>query len=414
MTTDKRARTLAVDAQGRIATISRVPEDGAASNIKVAAFSPDGTPLWTREISGSGNGWDSSAALAFLADGSLAVVGYGRMTGATTGYITARLDASGNVMWVRELTSAGGYAIAEAIETGTDLSIIVSGVGDVGGSADAILTAKYDANGNLLWQRTHAPRATGISHAFGLVVDSNGNVTVCGDPEPSASISISTLIASYDSAGGDRWASELVEAVGSYASALTLGAADQPVLMRVVAEPSNRVRLSAFAADGTTAWTTTATPPDGSNEFGFALATMDDGRIAVTGGRSAGGGQVDLLTMSFDLDGALLWRRALPAAIAGAAYGWSVAAGRGNSILVAATSADGSSSEDAWLLEYSASGSLNWTRTYDDGAREGGYDVLRDGEGSVIVAGTRVSPQSTYSQFVVKYRDDQYHADGFE
>lgn len=414
VTTDKRAFSLDVDAQGQVAMISRVPLDGAASNIKVAKFAADGTPLWTREINGSGNGWDSGRALRFLADGSLAVVGFGRMTGDLTGYITARLDAAGNVLWVRELTSASGYAAADAIEIGNNSSIVVSGVGDGGsGMRDGILTAKYDVDGNLLWQRTYAPQDTNISLAMGLVVDAAGNVTVCGDPDSTAFVPSSTLIASYDSVGSNRWASVVQENVGSYASALTLSASDQPVLMRILSDTQASVRLSAFNSNGTRAWTTTATPPAGVSEFGFALATLSDGHFAVTGGSSDATG-TDLLILNFGADGALLWRRSLAGPIPGSDYGWSAAAGRDGAVLVAATSSADSASEDARLLEYSAGGALNFSRSYDDGAREGGYDVVRDAEGSIILAGTRDSGASTYTQFLVKYRDDQYLGDGFE
>jgi hypothetical protein len=413
--TDKRHATLDVAADGDIAVVTRatwVPDND--SDIRVARYSPSGSLRWVRDIDGLGHGFDSPAALRFLADGSLVVAGYGRMAdGSSTGGVVARLAIDGSVIWQREFGSTSGYATVDALGVDGQGGLVVAGVAHGGG--DGLVTTRLDINGNLLWQRTYAPESRGLIKVSGLVVEANGATTVVAPTEASVAAS-SAWIASYDITGGPRW-SRVIENPGGR-DALLSGIAAGRTLMATSIDEDNvtKVRIEAFGPDGATAYEATLTPPDGMSDRLWAAGALEDGGFALVGSSYASpfATEYAVLVMRFAHDGTLRWRRTQFGGVAGRAYGWDVSPGRGNSLLVAATSADESTDQDSMLLELSADGRLNWRRIWDGGGRESATDVRLGADGAVIAAGVRDGNSSVRGSFVLSYRDDGIAADGFE
>ena len=171
----------------------------------VRRYGPDGTELWTRQFGTSGI--DEALAVTIIPAGLYIA---GRTTGAFPGQdsgspgtddaFIARFDEDGNQWWTRQFGTAGpdrAYGIAAdpggAYVAGYTQGALVSPAA----GTDAFLR-KYDDRGNVLWTRqiTSAGSANDIAYA---VTVGYSEVYVCGDT--------AGIFAGQNRAGGaDAWA----------------------------------------------------------------------------------------------------------------------------------------------------------------------------------------------------------------
>jgi hypothetical protein len=173
---------------------------------------------WGRGISGNGVIWNSSTADAA---GNVYTAGYfsgtadfdpGPNTANRTavGYSDAfisKLDASGNYVWVIQLSGSGGANIND-VEVDAQGNIYVIGGGSGGidfdpgpgvvNPAGSGFVAKYDPDGNLIW----VSRATG---GMALAIDANDNVYVTGHGVQVSQYANDAYIAKLSSTGALLW-----------------------------------------------------------------------------------------------------------------------------------------------------------------------------------------------------------------
>ena len=129
----------------------------------------NGTLLWERTWGGPAS--DQSLAVATAPDGSAYIAGTTTSFGpSSSGLFVVKFDALGNLVWQRILDGAEGNGVA----VGPDGSVYAAGTTprpDVIGNFD-IIALKMTSAGNLVWQRTYAS---------GEVVDPRGGMTVASD-----------------------------------------------------------------------------------------------------------------------------------------------------------------------------------------------------------------------------------------
>lgn len=203
-------QTVALDATGGVhwggyynptnVTIGGVnlPSGGGADGF-IAKFTPAGAPVWTRGLHGPG--LDRVLRLAVDAAGNVFAFGdfdtaadYGTgvitpSSGGTTTGLLLKLNASGAVLWAREVgggagsfagygalaTDAAGNAYVAHHFTGTNLlgSPPAVSLGNTDG-----LVVKFAANGSFLWAQTLG--SPGSEFVNGLLLDTNFNLHVAG------------------------------------------------------------------------------------------------------------------------------------------------------------------------------------------------------------------------------------------
>jgi hypothetical protein len=127
-----------------------------------------------------------------------------------------------------------------------------------------------------------------------------------------------------------------------------------------------------------------------------SVSVAADGSVYVAGVTADGGG--DAVLLKFDPDGNLLWERAWGGADFESAG--AVAAHSDGSVYVAGRATSfGPSSAGVFVLKFDSLGNLVWQRLFDDAA---GFEALAvSPEGSVYAAGSRMRPDSNFSQFDV-------------
>ncbi|HET6582615.1 MAG TPA: hypothetical protein VFG69_04195, partial [Nannocystaceae bacterium] len=121
---------------------------GVLSNdMWIRIFAPDGTPLETITEHGTTDMHDEAADVAFVADGSIVVVGF--IDYATEGFATGdcyvtRIAADGTHMWT-DVYDGPAHEVdkALAVELTADFSAIVTGYETVPGQARDVWIRRY-------------------------------------------------------------------------------------------------------------------------------------------------------------------------------------------------------------------------------------------------------------------------------
>ncbi|MFA6434860.1 MAG: hypothetical protein WCW52_09210 [Elusimicrobiales bacterium] len=165
---------LAADAEGGVfvAGNSGTPTPGRAAAF-LGKYDTDGTRLWHRDLSSTGDTYGEDVAVD--AGGEAYLTGHtnGSFAGQNTqgGFdiFTAKYDADGSQLWLRQGGSAGpdyAYSAAPDPEGG----IFVSGISTIkdasGAERNEAFLIKYDADGTLIWNRRLGP--AGAYAAYGV------------------------------------------------------------------------------------------------------------------------------------------------------------------------------------------------------------------------------------------------------
>jgi hypothetical protein len=183
--------SVAVDGSGN-AYISGVTEGSLGGPIAgiadafLAKYDTSGVLLWTRQL-GTG-GWDETNSVAIDSSGNAYISGYtsdslgGPYAGGGADAFLAKYDASGVLLWKRQLgTSGGDGSNSVAIDSSGNAYISGSTEGSLGspnaGGYDAFL-AKYDASGSLLW--TCQLGTSDYDQSYSVAIDGSGNAYISG------------------------------------------------------------------------------------------------------------------------------------------------------------------------------------------------------------------------------------------
>lgn len=179
----------------------------SANNLFIAKYDNAGIVQWSRTATGAGSGAINHYATGITTDAGNNVYFTGNFIASTltigsitvtkkggtsaTDFLVAKLDASGNAMWVQN--GGGGTALGTGIARDNSGDIYVTGYFDgmncvfgndtvknknTGGNNEDIFVAKYSSNGNLGWATGAGANFRDISN--GIAVDQSGNAHITG------------------------------------------------------------------------------------------------------------------------------------------------------------------------------------------------------------------------------------------
>lgn len=304
-----------------------------------------------------------------------------------------KLPTNTALAWVQDTAHRGNdIAIDNAgnlYVTGTAFNWIINDPNTFTG--DDIWIAKYDRNGNLLWQEEWGTSNT--DSAEGITVDSAGNVyltgSTAGDLNGTNAGGDDAWLAKYDTHGNRLW----MEQLGSNGKDLSVDVTlDEAGNLYIAGDtdgdfgsPTAGARdplLAKYNTDGDLLWRATWKRSAAETLTGI---TVDSGDNVYITGHTRG----DVWLAKYNQHGSRLWERDLGATMTGSA---GIAADRfGNLYLTGytygsiATTNQGQS--DVWLAKYNSNGDRDWLQQFGTDASDNSDDITVDDSGNIYLTG---------------------------
>ncbi|HRZ45991.1 MAG TPA: immunoglobulin domain-containing protein [Candidatus Paceibacterota bacterium] len=262
---------LAVDASGNVFVTGLTEGLPAVPTLcTTVKYSPEGVPLWTRQVE---SGFSGGMALAVDAGGNVVVTCQNPWDGTPSDILTIKYSDAGNLLWTRRYNGPGNTddgPTPRALATDADGNVVVTGRS--GGNA---VTIKYSSAGVLQWTRLYSMSVAAMA------LDSSGNVVATGMRDNDyATIKYSSagmpLWTNYYNGPGNEW---------DRACAVAVDASDN-VYVTGESDGSNRLFDCAtikYSRAGVPLWTNRYDGPENWLDQARALAVDASGNVFVTG-----------------------------------------------------------------------------------------------------------------------------------
>lgn len=336
-----------------------------------------GPPYWFSLLYPASN---SANAFSVAVDGSGNVYAFGQSddTGRTA-FQLAKYNTSGTLQWQVYLGSASSYVAGRGMVVDSSGNIYVCGYSGYRGTNDFII-AKYDTSGTLQWQKYSDSSTSDV--ALSMSIDSSNNIYVCGWTNSPGVQSFEVI--KYDSAGTILWQKYLYDGVGAIARGVTVDSSGNVYAIGDSQASGNfGIQIAKYDSSGTLQWQrylqdNTIT----YSSIGNAIAVDSSGNCYLCGYTSITGNN-NFVVAKLNTSGSLQWQRNFGGGNDDYAYGIKVdssgyvyVAGRGQSAGV----------NGFQIVKYDNSGNIQWQRRFSS-SNEVCYWLDLDTSGNYYVTG---------------------------
>jgi hypothetical protein len=344
---------------------------------------------WDVAYGGASKDW--AYAMTGTYDGGLCTAGRTASKGAGLEDLwLVKVDGEGRLMWEK---SFGGPAIdrGRAIVETPEHDLIVAGATESNGAGEFDVWAmKFDAEGNLLWERYFGGTAT--DWASGAVVTSDGGVALAAYTQDESGGPYDFWVIKLNSDGELLWQRRYGGAATDWSNAIA-ETADNGLV--VVGHTESKGAGGAdfwvlkLDADGEPLWDRTF---GGTTlDYASAVTTTGEGDIVVAGmTQQADGGGFDIKVLKLTDSGETVWEQGF----GGLKNDWVravIPTRDGNYALAGYTDSQGAGLYDVWLLKLSADGQIMSERTYGYAGNEWARALVELPDGGLALAGDTYS-----------------------
>ncbi|RIA56570.1 hypothetical protein [Dichotomicrobium thermohalophilum] len=270
--------------------------------------------------------------------------------------LVARFDTNGELLWQKTYGGAqndGARAIAPLAEGG----FVVAG-SKGGEEDDDVWVIALDGNGDKLWDRSHG--TSGEDGAVSITQSADGGFAVAGYSQRPGLSNFDNWVIRLDPRGEIIWQRHFARGIfsaGTAISAAPEGGFFVAGISQVRTPRDSKSWVIRLAEDGKTLWKQLSQNA-GSNEAWGAAVTPDGGLVVVSAAQYGGLGESDARLVRFTPDGEIVWSRI----IGGRAWErpTAVITTRDGGILVTGyTTGRGAGYQDVWVIRLDGEGRLN-------------------------------------------------------
>ena len=404
------ALDIAVDGAGNV-YVTGQSDQGAGHEMDYVTIKYDsaGAQQWVAKYDGPAHAGDGANALDLDGAGNVYVTGTSS-DGTYGDYATVKYDNNGGELWVRRYNGDGNgtdHAMCIAVDPSGNAYVTGMSAG-AGTSDDDIATIKYSSSGTELWVRRYNGPGDDNDEAFGIALDSSGNVYVGG-----ACTGIGT---DFDFCT-IKYRPTLEEWVASYNGP----ASDLDGAKSIAVDSSGNVLVTGFSegsgtgfdyytikydSSGNKLWEARYNGPGNSDDEANALAVDSSGNVYVTGRSIDSSTGYDYATIKYDSNGNQLWVARYNGPGDGTDWPLSLAVDSSGSVYVTGSIHYGGTTGTVFgTLKYDSNGNQEWVAMYNDsaGGSDNGVDIAVDSLGNVYVTGFSAGIGSKGDYATIKY-----------
>lgn len=341
-------------------------ESQPEGNFFTIKIGPGGQILWQNREQAAMYAVEYGMNIAFDNSGNVIVSGL-KWNGNDMDIRLIKYSTDGTKLWDTTFDNgAEGLEIPNAMATGADGSIYISGIAWSGNSVD-YLTLKYNSNGVEQWHKTENPSGSETwNEATGIAVDADNNVVVTGySPNQDGWLNYHTI--KYNIQGTKLW-----EQAYNYEST----------------DPDN--------------------VSDVTNSVPHAVTTDTDGNIYVTGTFDTALNRIG--TIKYNALGQQQWIQTYKSGTE-STMGWKISF-RDNTLYVAGSHLGGFADDGTVLIAYAIDGTQNWVKETTDLIETTNAMLSFDASGNIIASASGMTPGAEEWQQDVAARAYKYSPAG--
>lgn len=297
------------------------------------------------------------------------------VTGYTSSYgaggndaVLIKFNTVGNILWQKTLGgSSDEKAYGITIDSANNIIIIgtTNGAGATAGYTPGfymLFVAKFDTNGNLVWQKTGTMSANINYNFYGVTTDSSNNIYVVGDGNDRG------LLTKLDSNGAVLWQRDPgLAGIGLRDVAIDSSGNNYSVgffgTYQSQGAGANELYLLKYDTNNNLVWERTL--GSASNEYGYGIVIDNYNNIYVTGYTYSVDADSDLLIAKYDTNGTIQWQKALGGVGNTSGYGITKDSS-GNVYVIGTTLSGGVFNREIMLTKYTSAGYLAWQRSFGE------------------------------------------------
>lgn len=217
-------------------------------------YSTDGVQQWVRTYAGPAGLWETAARVKLDSLGQPVVVALSERADYGKSFVIAKYDLQGNSLWTRRIDTVRAW-LDPSIAIDDEDNVVIAGAISGSGGYDA-LAAKFDPQGEPLWQSVWNGSTGKSDRAEAVTVDAAGDVIIAGFTNGSTGY-LSAAMATVKLSGvngGVQWVRSL--GGGSLpASGRAMGiTSDSSGNVYVVGGVANDGRIVKYSAAGAALW----------------------------------------------------------------------------------------------------------------------------------------------------------------
>jgi len=336
--------------------------------------------VWLSQYNGPINSFDQANNVCIDDSGNVYVTGESNGgSGLNYDYATVKYNSAGAEQWTARYNGPGdGDDKSFAVCADKNGNVYVTGSSKgIGNNNMDIATIKYDNSGVEQWVVRYYYSATSNDIAYGMCIDTSGNIYVAGKNGP-------LRVIKYNSSGTQVW-------IASYDGPSTGGNNPEVIIndrfgnVLVAGSSDSDFLTLKYNSDGVQQWVTTYNGPSNQSDYIRAMKTDFNGNVIVTGVSYSS--SPDWMTIKYDPNGNEIW--SVRNQRSGETYDFARDVYIDNTGNVYVT---GSQSDVIKLGSYmktykysSSNGAVMWSKSFDTFYSEYGANIVGDGLSNVIV-----------------------------
>ncbi len=280
-------RAIAVDNSGNVYVTGQVTMSGTTGDILLIKYNTNGVQQWLQTYNGTGNGNDWANSIKLDASGNIYISGATTGSGTGNDYIALKYNSAGNLQWLGTYNGTGnGSDYTDALAVDPSGNVYVTGISKGPTLYGDYATVKFNSSGVFQWAQRYNGPGNGFDEGYGICVDTSYNVYMTGYTAGSGTGSDITTI-KYNAAGVQQWLrtydGTAVNNDGAYGMSIdSIGNIIVAGFSTGIGAGRDYITIK-YSPAGIEQWTARYNGPGNGSDFINAVAVDNTGNIYVTG-----------------------------------------------------------------------------------------------------------------------------------